>query len=388
MDFFKVRGSWGQMGNDQIYYDGSLQEYQFLATYGFRSQILENTEAKTLYETRVPNNAITWEVANNSNIGIEGQMYQGKVFFEFDYFYNKRTNILWRKNASVPQSSGLASLLPAENIGEVENKGFDLNIGYRGQKGDLSYSISANGGYAKNKILFWDEPPGAPAWQLSTGKPMNTPNPVYLYDGVFPNQAAIDAETLDYSDITNNLRPGDMKFVDYDGDGSITPLDRVRLDKNNIPRFQGGVNINASYKNFDLAILFQGAAGAIAQVSLGESGNIGNYLLEFYENRWTIDNESTEYPRIANRSDQYYSNGNDFWYRSSDYIRLKNFEIGYTVPQQFGERFGISNLRFYANGLNLVTWDKLKVYDPESDNATGQYYPQARVINAGLSVTF
>jgi hypothetical protein len=137
-----------------------------------------------------------------------------------------------------------------------------------------------------------------------------------------------------------------------------------------------------------LAVLFQGAAGAIAQVSLGESGNIGNYLLEFYENRWTVDNESSVYPRIANRSDQYYSNGNDFWFRSSDYIRLKNLEIGYTVPQQFGERFGISNLRFYANGLNLLTWDKLKVYDPESNSATGQYYPQARVINAGLSVTF
>ncbi|MBD3630100.1 TonB-dependent receptor [Cyclobacterium sp.] len=388
LDFFKIRGSWGQMGNDQIFYDNELQEYQFLSTYGFRSHILEGTEAKTLFETRVPNTGITWEVANNTNIGIEGQLLQGQIFFELDYFYNLRTNILWRKNASVPQSSGLANLLPAENIGEVENQGVDFNIGYRGQKGDLSYSISANGGYAKNKILFWDEPPGAPDWQLATGKPMNTPNPVYLYDGVFPNQAAIDAEELDYTDITNQLRPGDMKFKDYDGDGAITPLDRVRLDRNNIPRFQGGVNMNASFRNWDMSVLFQGAAGAIALVSLGESGNIGNYLLEFYENRWTIDNESTEYPRIANRSDQYYSSGNDFWYRSSDYIRLKNLEIGYTVPQQFGERFGISNLRFYANGLNLLTWDKLKVYDPESDNATGQYYPQARVINAGLSVTF
>lgn len=388
MDFLKVRGSWGQMGNDQIFFGGSLQEYQFLSTYGFRSQILENTEAKTLFETRVPNTAITWEVANNSNIGLEGQLLQGQIFFELDYFYNKRTNILWRKNASVPQSSGLAALLPAENIGEVENKGFDFNIGYRGQTGDLSYSISANGGYAKNNILFWDEPPGAPDWQRSTGKPMNTPAPVYLYDGVFPNEDAIEAETLDYTDITNQLRPGDMRFKDYDGDGAITPLDRVRLDRNSIPRLQGGVNMNATFRNWDMSVLFQGAAGAIALVSLGESGNIGNYLLEFYENRWTIDNESTEHPRIANRSDQYYSGGNDFWYRSSDYIRLKNLEVGYTVPQQVGERFGISNLRFYANGLNLLTWDKLKVYDPESDNATGQYYPQARVINAGLSVTF
>ncbi|WP_209331570.1 SusC/RagA family TonB-linked outer membrane protein [Lunatimonas salinarum] len=388
MDFFKVRGSWGQMGNDQIFFDGSLQEYQFLSTYGFRSHILENNEAKTLFETRVPNNAITWEVANNSNIGVEGSLLDGKIFFELDYFYNKRTNILWRRNASVPQTSGLASLLPAENIGEIENQGFDFNVGYRGRKGDLQYSVSANGGYAYNKILFWDEPPGAPEWQRSTGLPMNTPAPMYLYDGVFATEEEIAANPLDYSAITNQLRPGDMKFVDYNGDGAITPLDRVRLDRNNIPRFQGGVNMNAQWRNFDLSVLFQGAAGAIAQVSLGESGNIGNYLLEFYENRWTIDNPSTEYPRIANRSDQYFSSGNDFWWRSSDYIRLKNLEIGYTVPSQVGSRFGISNLRFYVNGLNLLTWDKLKVYDPESDNATGQYYPQARVINGGLSVTF
>lgn len=388
MDFFKVRGSWGQMGNDQIFFGGQLQEYQFLSTYGFRSHILENTEAKTLFETRVPNNAITWEVANNSNIGIEGSLLDGKVFFEFDYFYNKRTNILWRKNASVPESSGLAALLPAENIGEVENKGFDVNIGYRGQKGDLQYSISANGGYAYNRILFWDEPPGAPEWQRSTGLPMNTPAPVYLYDGVFATQEQIAAETLDYTAITNQLRPGDMRFQDVNGDGRITPLDRVRLDRNNIPRFQGGVNMNAQWRNFDLSVLFQGAAGAMALVSLGESGNIGNYLLEFYENRWTIDNPSTEYPRIANRSDQYYSSGNDFWYRSSDYIRLKNLELGYTVPAQWGARFGMSNLRVYVNGLNLLTWDKLKVYDPESASPTGQYYPQARVINGGVSVTF
>ncbi|HSI75032.1 MAG TPA: TonB-dependent receptor [Lunatimonas sp.] len=388
MDFFKVRGSWGQMGNDQIFFGGALQEYQFLSTYGFRSHILENNEAKTLFETRVPNNAITWEVANNSNIGVEGSLFEGKVFFELDYFYNKRTNILWRKNASVPESSGLAALLPAENIGEVENKGFDFNVGYRGQKGDLQYSISANGGYAYNRILFWDEPPGAPDWQRSTGLPMNTPAPVYLYDGVFATQEQIASESLDYSAITNQLRPGDMRFKDVNGDGQITPLDRVRMDRNNIPRFQGGVNMNAQWRNFDLSVLFQGAAGAIALVSLGESGNIGNYLLEFYENRWTIDNPSTEYPRIANRSDQYYSGGNDFWYRSSDYIRLKNLELGYTIPSQWGERFGMSNLRVYVNGLNLLTWDKLKVYDPESDNSTGQYYPQARVINGGVSVSF
>lgn len=385
MDFLKVRGSWGQMGNDQIYYDGAFQEYQFLSTYGFRSYIINGVETKTLYETRVPNTSITWEVANNANIGLEGQFLQGKIFFELDAFYNKRTNILWRKNASVPQSTGLS--LPAENIGEVANKGFDFNIGYRGNAGDLQYSVSVNGGYAKNEILFWDEAPGAPEWQRSTGRPMNT-FLVYQYDGVFRDQAAIDSETLDYTAITNNLRPGDMKYKDHNGDGKITPDDRVRMDFNNIPLFQGGMNINASFRNFDLSVLIQGAAGARQYVSAGESGNIGNYLLDIYENRWTVDNPSSEHPRIANRSDQYFSHGNTYWFRKADYVRLKNLEIGYTLPSHITQKVGINNVRVYANGLNLFTVDKLKVYDPESSNETGQYYPQARVINTGLSVTF
>ncbi|MBN3581275.1 TonB-dependent receptor [Algoriphagus aestuarii] len=383
-DFFKIRGSWGQLGNDQIYFGGVLQEYQFLSTYGFSSYIIGGAETKTLFETRVPNTNIAWEIANNSNLGFEGQFMQGKVFFEFDLFYNKRTNILWQKNASVPESAGIS--LPAENIGEVENKGFDLNLGVRGGKGEFQYSASINGGYAKNKILFWDEAPGAPEWQRSTGSPMNT-GLVYQYDGVFPDQQSIDSETLDYSAITNNLRPGDMKYKDYNGDGKITPDDRVRMDANNIPTFQGGLNISANWKGFDLAILFQGALGA-RQYVVTESGNIGNYLLDVYENRWTIDNPSSTDPRIANRNDQYYSNGNTYWFRKTDYLRLKNLEIGYNIPATLTEKIGVRNARIYVNGLNLITWDKLKVFDPETNSASGQYYPQARVINTGISVSF
>lgn len=384
-DFFKIRGSWGQLGNDQIFFGGALQEYQFLSTYGFSSYIANGTEVKTLFETRVPNNAITWEIANNSNLGFEGQFLQGKVFFEFDLFYNKRTNILWRKNASVPQSTGL--ILPAENIGEVENKGFDINLGYRGNIGDMTFSVGVNGGYAKNNILFWDEAPGAPDWQRSTGKPMNT-FLVYQYDGVFATSEEISSNTLDYRAITNNLRPGDMKYKDIDGDGKITPDDRIRMDNNDIPTFQGGMTMNLAFKNFDLAVLFQGAAGARQYVSAGESGNIGNYLLEIHDNRWTIDNPSSVHPRIANRSDQYYSGGNTYWFRNTDYIRLKNLELGYNLPAHISQKAGVRNLRIYANGLNLLTWDKFGAYDPETISSTGQYYPQARVISTGINVTF
>jgi len=117
--------------------------------------------------------------------------------------------------------------------------------------GDFKYNVGVNGGYAKNKIEFWDEAPGAPEWQKTTGRPMNT-FMAYIYDGVFKDQAAIDARGIDYSAIVKELRPGDMKYKDYNGDGKITPDDQVRTDFTQLPMFQGGVTLGAQYKNFDL----------------------------------------------------------------------------------------------------------------------------------------
>ena len=387
ISFLKLRGSWGQLGNDQVNLPNSntAATYQYLSTYGFRSYILGDAEQKTLFETRLPNENITWEVASNSNIGLEGQLFKGKVSFEFDYFSNNRSKILWFKNASVPQSTGIS--LPAQNIGEVSNRGFDFTLGYRNEIGDLKYNVSVNGGYAKNRIEFWDEAPGTPEWQRSTGRPMNT-YVAYIYDGVFKDQAAIDSKSLDYSAVVKQLRPGDMKYKDYNGDGKITPDDQVRNDFTQLPLFQGGINLGAQYKNFDLTVLIQGAAGAMQYVSAGEMGNIGNYLLDIYQNRWTVDNPSDTHPRIANRSDQYYSGGNTYWLRSSDYIRLKNFELGYSLPATIGKKIGFSSMRIYASGINLFTIDKLKVFDPESSSSTGQYYPQSRVLNLGLNIKF
>src|SRR5690606_25133865 len=115
---------------------------------------------------------------------------------------------------------------------------------------------------------------------------------------------------------------------------------------------------------------------------------IGNYLLDFYEDRWTVENPSSEHPRITDRSDQYYSYNNTYWLRSSDYIRLKNLELGYNVPSSLLEKAKISNARIYLSGQNLLTWSKMKVYDPEVQNSLGQYYPQSRLINGGIMVSF
>ncbi|MBO0948461.1 SusC/RagA family TonB-linked outer membrane protein [Fibrella forsythiae] len=382
LNYLKLRASYGQLGNDQI------ATYQYLSTYGFNTYIINDGQQKTLAESRIPNTNITWEVANNADIGLEGQLFGGKISFEFDYFNNYRTSILTARNASVPRTTGLT--LPPENIGKVRNQGFDGQIGYNGRKGDFKYTVSVNGGYAQNKIEFWDEAPGAPDWQRTTGKPINA-YMAYQYAGVFRDQADIDAtlSKLDYSAISKNIRPGDMKYEDYNGDNKITPDDRVRGNRTNLPLFQGGMNLTAAYRNFDLTILFQGSAGAQQYISLGESGSIGNYLKEFYTNRWTVDNPSSVHPRIAERSDQYYSGGNTYWLRSADYIRLKNLELGYTLPAAIGQKVGLSSLRVYVNALNLWTIvNKLGSYDPEADNSTGQYYPQSRIINTGVALRF
>ena len=400
----KLRASWGQLGNDQVYFNGALREYDYLPTYAYGDPVNANwgyvtggQVAQTLYENGVPNTTLTWEVANNADIGLEGAALNGKIFFEFDVFQNKRSNILWRKSASIPQTTGMT--LPATNIGKVTNKGYEFRVGYNGQAGALKYSVSVNGGYAKNEITFWDETPGAPEWQRSTGKPIpsnvNDPNQqngtlLYQYDGIFTSQADIDQNTLDYSGVgASLLRPGDMKLKDINGDKKINGDDRVRADRNNQPRFQGGFNGTMSYKGFDFSILVQASAGG--QIFLQtESGTIGNFLKWSYDNRWTVDNPSTENPRIVDRSNQYFSNGTSYWLKKTDYIRLKNVEIGYTLPALISSKVGLNNLRVYVNGLNLATYAPAMkgLFDPESTSGSAQYYPQARVLNAGLSVSF
>ena len=292
----------------------------------------------------------------------------------------------------MPESSGIVDRLPPVNLGKVNNKGFEFKLSYNDKVGDLNFGVSVNGGYAKNKIIFWDETPGAPEWQRSTGRVTNSWL-VYDYDGVFKDQAEINANTLNYSALTNNLRPGDMKFKDINGDGKINADDKIRLDKNGTPTFTGGFNLNLQYKGFDLSVLIQGATGGMQIVGLTESGDIGNFLEWSYQNRWSIDNPSSVNPRLSNRGATYYTDSNNalnntYWLRSNNYIRLKNVELGYTLPVNWIEKVGLSSVRVYANGLNLATLDKIKVWDPESTNSSGQYYPQARVINMGIKATF
>jgi TonB-linked SusC/RagA family outer membrane protein len=392
IDYLKLRSSYGQMGNDQVFFNDNLQEFAFLSTYGFNEYPIDGQVVTTLEETVLANPSFTWERANNFNVGLDGIVLDGKLSFTLEYFLNKRDQILIQKTGSTPGSSGIANLLPPVNAGKVDNKGYEFAFNYYGGNVDgFKWDVGINGGQAKNEVIFLDEVPGAPQYQLQEGKPINS-YLVYEADGAFLNEAAIASNTVDYSEVTPNLKPGDLKFKDVNGDGVINGDDRVRLEESDTPTFNFGATFNASYKNFDFNLLMQGATGASIFIRT-ESGDIGNYLKYSHDNRWSINNPSSVHPRLASRNNTYYTNpgtfGNNTYYLfSKDYMRLKNLQIAYNFPAKLIEQFGLSKFRVYVSGSNLFTFDKYKIYDPEATNTAGTYYPQPRIINTGFSLTF
>jgi TonB-linked SusC/RagA family outer membrane protein len=385
VDRLKIRGSWGQLGNDRMHPTNAWNdEFQFSNNYGFGGNyIFDYTQlATSITQANYPvaNPDITWEVANNSNIGLEGTLFGGKISFELDYFNNIRSKMLIPRFATIPFTAGFTP--PSENIGKLRNKGFDFLVNYSGQAGDLSFQIGVNGGYSKNEVEFYDEPSTVLPWQSITGRPWNTPL-MYNAIGVFRDQAAVDAYPH-----WPGARPGDIIFQDVNGDDVINGDDRIRLENNTIPRFQGGLTLDLQYKGFDFNLLFQAASGARSYIRT-QSGDFGNYLQDFADGRWTTENPSSEKPRTFNREDEYWiSQGNTYWYRNTNYVRLKNIQLGYTLPTTMVSRVGLQTARIYVNAINLLTFDSFKVFDPETDNQDGTVYPQKQTFNVGVNLTF
>ncbi|MEX1121049.1 MAG: TonB-dependent receptor [Balneolales bacterium] len=387
INHFKLRGSWGQTGNDRV------APYQYMDTYGYSGTYVFNQSEphNAVNQIRTPNPDITWEVADQKNIGVDGELLNGKFTFSGDYFNNVRSNILWWRNASIPNSTGLS--LPQENFAEVANSGFELLLGYNEYLENFRYAISVNGAYSKNVINNWDEPDGAPDHQISTGRPMGS-QLYYNATGIFRDQQHVDS----YPHMAG-ARPGDIIFEDVNGDGEINGDDRIRMDKSDLPTFTGGMNIDVGYKGFDASFLIQGAAGAV-RAFREFSGEAGNFRMDNVKGRWTPDNPDATKPRAWNRSAEYWMTdgapNNTYWVRNTDYMRLKSVNIGYSLPQSFTQRVGIGSLRVYASGENLLTLSGIKDFDPESPSnaddrsiwVNSQVYPSNKTVNFGMTLTF
>ncbi|WP_212748415.1 TonB-dependent receptor [Maribacter algarum] len=402
IDYFKLRGSWGQLGNDNV------AAFQFLNAYELSATGL-GPVVTTAFESNVANPNITWETATSQNIGFDLRTLNNRLTLGFDLYKNSREDILTVPLKTLPEYSGINA--PAVNIGEFQNTGYEISIGFNGgQEDGLKYNFTLNFSDSNNKLVFFDEPALEDRpWQRETGGEIGRPL-LYKYDGVFRSQAEIDAETLDYTGVTPLLKPGDARVVDISGDGRIGPEDKQRTGGSAFADTQFGFNTSLNYKNIDFSMYWNGAAGGYSNYEWSfMSGTLANVQRDVRDRAWSIDNPNAYGPRLADRGDQWYSGQTDAYLITRDFFRLKNLEIGYSFEQRAIEALGAQSLRLSISGTNLLTITDFP-FDPEviqvsndllatngGDNnrgvsggstANGGIYPMLKTINFGLQVTF
>lgn len=384
VDDLKIRGSYGQLGNDNVGGFQYLTRYLITNVQGGVFGGNNPALAPGLITSVLANPNITWESATTYNGGLDALLLNNKLTFTFDYFYTKRNNILGPRNASIPDYLGLS--LPDENIREVENKGFELSAGYRVDLGQSVLTVGGNFSYNNNRILYMDEAAGAFPWQMATGSQVGA-RLLWEAIGIFRSQ-----EEIDRTPHAPGTRPGDLIFRDVDGDGEINGNDRLRQDLTGLPRITFGVPIDFTYKNWSLNTLFQGQAQA-KQYIYFQSGTIGNFTQEYFDNRWTPDNPNASGPRLYDRENIPSTNyRNTFFFRDATFLRLKSVQLSYRLSDNLVKRMPFSSLQIYVSGFNLLTFDRLKYLDPETvpndQDYAGWNTPQTRVFNAGLNVSF
>lgn len=339
---------------------------------------------------REGNSGVTWETETNYNLGLDLDLFKGMIQLDGDVFYRKRTNIFTTSARITPVVYGIpASSLPSINAGIVENKGFEVSLSHNSKLArNLFLKAGVQWSYATNKILEFVEPVLLDRpWQQTTGVGIDT-HFVYKNAGYFQSQSEINS-----SPIQNGvLQPGDIKYIDINNDGRIDNLDQTYIGKLSQPNHVMGFNASLRYKNIDLSVLFQGALGRWVDIRsdalFGKDWLYSQLGSSMKDNYWTVNRTDARYPRISAQKNENNTASSDFWLRSADYLRFKNFEIGYNFPQKWMKSVGINKIRIYANGNNLFTWDKLDgLYDPEADSGNAALtYPILRTYNFGIQV--
>lgn len=383
VNYFKLRASYGVMGMDPG------DPYQYINKFNLASVKgmvfgTGSTIETTVGPPSIANPFITWETQTTQNYGFESQFLNGLINLNFDYFYNKREDILVARNASVPAFTGLK--LPNENIARVDNRGFEIEAGlHKAINSDLRFDVSGNFNFNHNEVVFKDEPAVAVPWQVTTGHPFGAK---LMYDaiGIFKDEAHVNS--LPH---WAGAKPGDIIFRDVSGDGNINSDDRILLDGTDAPEITYGLNLDVYWKNFTLSVLFQGQGTFYKQnISDGRRGEAGNYFKWQFEDRWSPENINGTNPRPFNRTDQYWTydaNMNTFWQDNTAYLRLKNLVLGYDIPVKYFKAIGITRANIFVSGNNLaLLYSATKKFDPEVDG-TG-VYPAMRTFAIGANITF
>lgn len=397
----KIRGSYGEVGNDNI---GGTRFLFRPTSYSTAGNMYYFGNVGSTYagftgirEGATGNPDVTWERAVKQNIGLEMAFWKDKIKFTGDVFSEKRSDILATPQ-TISSITGISQ--PASNLGKMENKGYEFDITYIDNVGDLGYRVSANYSFARNKVLFRDEVPNRYAYQNRTGQRLGQ-NFGLIAEGLYNSWEEVnDPARPVYSYQNNKVQPGDIKFKDFNGDGVVDGFDAVPIGFSNLPEKTFGASLGLNYKGFDISVLFQGV------------GNVSHYYTRFqkgtgfgqappegsaaYMNEsWTQERYDAglpiRFPRFSVNSNPNHE-GSSYWLADASYVRIKNAEIGYKFTEGILKRLGISTCRVYVNANNLFTWKHVYAgIDPEN-TSTGdtntEPYPLVRTINAGLNVTF
>jgi TonB-dependent starch-binding outer membrane protein SusC len=404
----KIRGGWGQLGNQET------RSFAFLSLISQSPDYALGSGAGNGIGTLLPGVSLpdfpvqdlTWEVGETSSIGFDGSFLNRRLTATVEYYNRVTSGIL--QSAALPASVGNQNQ-PILNIATVRNRGVELQLGYNGNIGkDLTFNISGNLTTVDNEVLktFRDQPFGGEGGRIEVGKPIN-----YLWGykvgGIFQNQAEIDAWKAKYRDANNNgnFAPGDMFFQDVFGnptkegefvsptpDGVINTNDRTFLGST-IPGFYYGFNVGANYKGFDLSVFFQGVGDVYRYNGFRANGEFmggtGSNQWTSTLNRWTPTNPSTTMPRAVRADPAQNNRFSDRFVESAAFLRLKNVQLGYTLPKTLTQKLGfINGARVYVGGTNLLVMSKWTGLDPEDGDRNGGLVPPVRSFTAGITASF
>ena len=397
LNMFKLRYSWGKVGNDNMGRFPYLYTLDYTPNTGYNwGSNLTSGTMPGIHYTQMASPNVTWEVARKTDFGFDFVAFDNKFSLTMDYFHEKRTGIFIQR-MFLPDITGLESY-PWANVGAVKSKGFDGNFQYKDHIGEINWTVRGNITYSKNTILERDEENNVYAYQYGKGYRVNQQRGLIAL-GLF----------RDYDDIRNSpkqswgtVQPGDIKYKDVNGDGIVDDGDRVAIGATDTPSLIYGLGASVSWRGFDLNLHFQGAGKYTFLINSGavnafRDGRWGNILQGITDNRWIssdisgtkeTENPNAPYPRLSYGYNLNNQQSSSFWLRNGRFLRLKNLDIGYTLPKPMVNTIHLESVRIYISGQNLITWSPFKLWDPELDSSQrGQTYPITRSFTAGIQIS-
>ncbi|MEM8966775.1 MAG: TonB-dependent receptor, partial [Bacteroidota bacterium] len=406
LTFLKLRGSWGRLGFD------AAGDFQFLSTFSFNNFYIfqDDNLRRTISTDGLPNPDITWEKMDIINFGLDASFWEGKLEGTFDVFRRHRFDVLGRRILEVPPVVG--AVLPRQNFQEFENRGLEFSLQHNNTiNTNWSYSVGGNFGIYEEIVLHTDEPDFINKEverreklidrRVITGGRNNVDIFYLETDGLFTSQEEID----NWADIdgsgNRSIQIGDARVIDRNGDGRITDDDKYIATSGTQPRMTFGFQTRVQWKGLELVSFWQGASrfgwnlawsefeGPFPSNGVALQKDIRDaYIPENEFGLPTVSATAARWPRASGRFDSDY----DMFLIDGSYLRLKQLQLGYTLPNELIDVLGLRRVKLYAGGTNLLTFSDLDFLDPEIDEDPaqffGNYHPQTRVINFGLEIDF